>query len=228
MSDIDDFTKRQAASSVSFNPAVRKKVQRCSLFRTIADDTWKNADGSPFFLVGTSLTGKTVGILGMGRIGLATAKRLSGFEVGKIIYNGKHEKPEAEAYEFVSFDQLLAESDVLIVTSALNEETREIINWEAFKKMKKSAFLINTSRGGLVQQDDLVKALKEGEIAGAGLDVMTPEPLPPSHDLVKLPNACLTPHIGTSTRETRVTMINLVVDNLLAGLEDRPMPARLC
>ena len=85
-----------------------------------------------------------------------------------------------------------------------------------------------TLSGGLIQQDDLIEALKQGEIAGAGLDVMTPEPIAPDHELVKMPNVVLTPHIGTSTRETRLEMINLVVDNILAGLQDKPLPTRLC
>jgi glyoxylate/hydroxypyruvate reductase len=87
---------------------------------------------------------------------------------------------------------------------------------------------ITTFRGGVINQDDLIEALKNGDIAGAGLDVMTPEPLPPTHELTKMPNVVLTPHIATSTKETRLVMINLVVDNILAGLKDQPMPTRLC
>ena len=136
--------------------------------------------------------------------------------------------PEYLQFQYVDFEQLLAESDVIIVTAAYNEKTKEIFNREAFKKMKKTAFIINNARGGLIQQEDLVEALKEGEIGGAGLDVMTPEPIAPDHELVKLPNVVLTPHIGTSTRETRLEMINLVVDNILAGLQGKPMPTRLC
>ena len=172
--------------------------------------------------------------MGLGRIGLAVAKRFSGFEIGKIIYTATKPKPEILLgpeylqFQFVDFEQLLAESDVIIVTAAYNEKTKEIFNREAFKKMKKTAFIINNARGGLIQQKDLVQALKEGEICGAGLDVMTPEPIAPDHELVNLPNVVLTPHMGTSTRETRLEMINLVVDNILAALQGKPMPTRLC
>ena len=187
--------------------------------------------------------------MGLGRIGLAVAKRFSGFEIGKIIYTATKAKPEAGHLEHVTFEKLLADSDVIVITCAFNEQTKEIFNKDAFKKMKNTAFIINNARGGIIQQDDLVEALKQGEIAGkcsilsfrhifffnfelfnigAGLDVMTPEPIAPNHELVKMPNVVLTPHIGTSTRETRLEMIHLVVDNILAGLQDKPMPTRLC
>lgn len=198
--------------------------------QTIVQDTWKNANASPFWLVGTCLAGKTVGIMGLGRIGYATAKRFNAFDVKKIIYTASKEKDEAKAIgaEFVTFDKLLTEADIIIVTAAFNEATKGIFNRDAFNKMKNTAFIVNTSRGGLINQDDLVEALKAGKIAGAALDVMTPEPLPPNHELLGLPNAFLTPHIGSSTKETRLKMINLAVDNLLQGLNDQPMPARLC
>lgn len=168
--------------------------------------------------------------MGLGRIGFATAKRLQAFDVQKIIYTASKEKEEAKAIgaEYVNFDQLLTNADIIIVTAAFNDSTRGIFNSAAFDKMKKTAFIVNTSRGGLINQEDLVEALKKGQIQGAALDVMTPEPLPPDHELLTLPNAFLTPHIASSTRETRLKMINLAVDNLLNGLNDQPMPARLC
>ena len=114
-------------------------------------------------MVGSTLSGKTVGIMGLGRIGLATAKRIAAFEPGRIIYTATKQKIEAEAMlnvEFVSFEQLLADSDVILINSALTKDTEGIFNSVAFKRMKKSAIIINTSRGGLINQDDLVQALK--------------------------------------------------------------------
>ena len=196
---------------------------------SIVDDTWKNANASPFWLVGSCLADKTIGIMGLGRIGLATAKRLKAFEPKKIIYTATKIKDEANGLaEMVSFEELLTQSDIIIITASFNESTKGIFNKDAFAKMKNTAFIINTSRGGLINQDDLIQALKDGTIAGAGLDVMTPEPIPPNHELVQMPNVFLTPHIASSTRETRLKMINLVVDNILAGLNGEPMPTRLC
>jgi len=199
------------------------------LVGTIVDDTWKNMKSGPFTMVGTSLGGKTIGIMGLGRIGFATAKRFKAFDTN-VIYSSRTEKEEGNSIgaKFVDFNQLLKEADIIIITSSLNEDTKGIFNNDTFKTMKNTAFIINTARGGLINQDDLIQALKTGEIAGAALDVMTPEPLPADHELVKLPNVFLTPHIGSSTRETRLKMINLAVDNILTGLQDKPMPTRLC
>ena len=129
---------------------------------TIYEDTWKNANASPFWLAGTCLNGKTIGIMGLGRIGFATAKRFKAFEVDKILYTATKEKEEAKEIgaEFVSFDKLLCDSDIIVVTAAFNQSTKGIFNKDAFAKMKKTAFIINTSRGGLINQPDLIEALK--------------------------------------------------------------------
>ena len=127
------------------------------------------SSASPFEMVGTNLKGKTIGIMGLGRIGLAVAKRFSGFEIGKIIYTATKPKPEAGHLEHVTFEKLLADSDVIIITCAFNEQTKGIFNMDAFKKMKNTAFIVNNARGGIIQQDDLVEALKKGEIAGKKL-----------------------------------------------------------
>ncbi len=161
---------------------VKEQVQ------TIVQDTWKNANASPFWMVGTCLAGKTVGIMGLGRIGLATAKRFQvrnsinfqqkifkllknvchfkAFEAGKVIYTATKEKEEGKAIgaEFVSFEKLLTDSDIIVITAAFNESTKGSFDKCAFAQMKSSAFLINTSRGGLVNQDDLIDALKTGQI----------------------------------------------------------------
>ena len=115
----------------------------------------------PFTLVGTSLTGKTIGIMGLGRIGFATAKRFKAFDT-EIIYSSRTEKEEGKSIgaKFVTFDKLLTDSDIIIITSSFNDDTKGIFNKEAFEKMKTTAFIVNTSRGGLINQPDLIEALK--------------------------------------------------------------------
>ncbi|PSN52130.1 hypothetical protein C0J52_04322 [Blattella germanica] len=142
------------------------------------DNTWE-----PFrvqWLLGQDLRGSTVGLVGFGGIGQAIAKRLIPFEVEKIIYSGHSPKPEAKEFgaEFVSFEELLRQSDFIIIVCPLNEETKEMFNDQAFDKMKSNAILINVARG----------ALEQKKIWAAGLDVMTPEPLPTDSPLLKLPN----------------------------------------
>ncbi|MCL4130839.1 UNVERIFIED_CONTAM: hypothetical protein GTU68_026115, partial [Idotea baltica] len=151
---------------------------------------WGKCAWSPLWMTGWGLANSTVGIFGLGRIGLGVLQRLKGFNVARFIYNSRSKKKEGEELgaEFVSFDDLLKESDFVIITAAMSSETKEIFNAEAFAKMKSSALLVNTSRGGLVDQDALVAALKGGQIRAAGLDVMTPEPLPPTHPLINTPN----------------------------------------
>ena len=112
-------------------------------------------------MVGTCLGGKTIGIMGLGRIGFATEKRFKAFDT-EVIYTSRNEKEEGKSIgaKFVQFDQLLKDADIIIITSSLNEDTKGMFNKEAFEKMKKTAFVVNTSRGGLIVQDDLIDALK--------------------------------------------------------------------
>lgn len=120
------------------------------------------------------------------------AKRLKSFDVVKLLYTGPREKPEAKKLEaeYTSLHALVRHSDFLFLTCPLNSETRNLINESVFGVMKKSAILVNVSRGEVVNQEHLIKALKEGTIFAAGLDVMTPEPLPAGHELMDLPNCC--------------------------------------
>ena len=136
------------------------------------------------------IKGSTVGIVGFGGIGQSIAKRLSGFEVGRFIYTGHGEKPESKKFnaEFVSFDDLLRQSDFIFIACPLNNETTNMFDSEAFSKMKSTSVLVNVARGAIVDQNALINALQNRQILGAGLDVMTPEPLPASHPLMKLPN----------------------------------------
>lgn len=196
----------------------------------ILNGGWKKSVWSPLWMNGWGLLGSTVGIFGLGRIGQGVLRRLQGFGVKRFIYSGHFPRKEGEEMgaEYVSFDNLLAESDFIIVTCALNDETREIFDDKAFAKMKNSAIIVNTSRGGVIHQDALIKALKTKQIRAAGLDVMVPEPLPTDHELITLPNCTLIPHIGSAEATTREAMATLTATNIVAGLEGHPMPAALC
>lgn len=183
--------------------------------------TWK-----PEWMAGYDVFGSTVGIVGLGRIGTAVAKRLTGFDCRLLYYSPEPTPESAEQVgaEYVSFDTLLAESDFVTIHAPLSEETRHMFNAEAFRKMKRTAILINTSRGGTVDQDALYDALRNGEIAAAGLDVTTPEPLPPDHPLLQLPNCVVLPHIASASYATRAKMALLAAENALAGAKGNPLP----
>lgn len=186
--------------------------------------TWK-----PLWLCGYGLSGSTVGIIGLGRIGLAIAQRLKPFGVRRLLYSGRSEKPQAAQVnaEFVAMDQLLSESDFIVVSCALTPETQGLCDKTFFSKMKNTAVFVNTSRGAVVNQEDLCEALQNGVIASAGLDVTTPEPLPTDHPLLKLNNCVVLPHIGSATYSTRGVMSSLAARNLLAGLHGDQMPSEL-
>ncbi len=173
----------------------------------------------PMMLLGFEITGKTLGIIGMGRIGRAVAQRAKGFRM-RIIYYDKYRLPEEMekelGAEYVDLETLLREADVISIHTPLTPETYHMIGEEQLKKMKKTAYLINTSRGKVIDTDALVKALKEKWIAGAALDVFEEEPISPDHPLTKLDNVVLTPHIGSATWETRTRMADIVAENLIA------------
>jgi glyoxylate reductase len=143
----------------------------------------------------------------------------------KIIYhNRKHvakTKEKSLDAKYVSFEKLITESDFLSIHVPHTKETDRLFNMKIFKKMKKSSFLINTSRGKVVNEKDLAIALKKRIIAGAGLDVFEKEPIKKNHPLVKLPNIVLAPHIGSSTKETRIKMAEITVKNLNLGINGK-------
>lgn len=176
--------------------------------------------------LGIPIDGKTLGIIGMGRIGRALAKRALACNMN-IIYHNRHrldtEYEESLNARYVSKEELLAQSDFVSVNAPYMPETYHIIGEKELKQMKPSAVLINTSRGPLVDEHALVKALKDGTIHGAGLDVFEfgDHPLP---ELLELDNVVLTPHIGTQTYETRVIMAQTVCNNVIGFIEgDRPI-----
>ena len=180
---------------------------------------------SPMGWVGPSLYDSTVGLVGMGRIGLAVARRLTGFGV-RILYHNRHVHPQAAQVgaTLVDLDTLLAESDFVSLHCPYTPETHHLIDAAALARMKPSATLINTARGGVVDQDALMDALRSGQIRAAGLDVTTPEPLPATHPLLSLPNVVVLPHIGSAGQRARSKMAEMTVQNLLAGLAGEPLP----
>lgn len=183
--------------------------------------TWK-----PEWMAGQDLFESTVGIIGLGRIGAAVAKRLTGFDC-RLLYHDVHPVPHIAAplgATFVDMDTLLAESDFITLHTQLTEQTRNFMNADAFRKMKKNAILINTSRGGVVDQEALYTALVNGDIAAAGLDVTIPEPLPPDHKLLQLPNCVVLPHIASASVATRAKMAVIAAENIIAGVSSRPLP----
>ena len=177
--------------------------------------------------LGIELQYKTLGIFGLGRIGFEMAKRCRGAYNMNIIYHNRsrnlHAENELQATK-VSFDELLSQSDVLSVHTALTPETKGKFDYSAFSKMKSNCIFINTARGGMHQQDDLVKALNEGLIWGAGLDVTNPEPMPPDDPLLLMPNVTVLPHIGSATVEARNGMARIAAENAIAGLKGERLP----
>lgn len=183
---------------------------------------WKQGIGPDWF--GIDVHHKTLGIIGMGRIGLALAQRAHfGFGM-PILYNARRHHAEAEERfqaRYCDIDILLQESDYVCVVLPLTDETHHMIGAEQFKKMKSSAIFINAGRGPVVDEQALIEALKSGEIHAAGLDVFEQEPLPADSPLLSLPNVVALPHIGSATHETRYNMAACAVDNLIDALNGK-------
>jgi glyoxylate reductase len=184
--------------------------------RIVRGGAWP--EWSPGFLLGTDVHGATLGIVGMGRIGNAVAARAQGFDM-TVIHTGRTDG--------MPLDDLLRRADFVSLHVPLTPETRGMIGAEALRAMQPSAILINTARGPIVDTDALVAGLEAGEIAGCGLDVTDPEPLPADHPLLRAPGATITPHTGSASRQAREAMAELAVDNLLAALDGNPMPAQV-
>jgi glyoxylate reductase len=179
------------------------------------------------YLLGSPVWGKTIGLVGGGGlIGKAVARRAQGFAM-RVLYWAPRRKPEHEEREagltYVPLDQLLRESDFVSLHSPLNTETRHQIGARELKLMKKTAYLINTARGAIVDEAALIRALTKREIAGAGLDVFEYEPKV-GKELRKLPNIVFTPHLGSAVTEAREAMAHLVADNIFAFLDGKKLP----
>ncbi|MFC2137560.1 2-hydroxyacid dehydrogenase [Bacteroidota bacterium] len=177
--------------------------------------------------LGIELKNKTLGIFGLGRIGMEMAKRCKGAYNMKIIYHDLSRNPKGEQElnaEYVDFDTLLSQSDVISVHCSLNSETKEIFNKKAFGKMKLTSIFINTSRGMVHNEIDLIDALNAGNIWGAGLDVTNPEPMQSDNPLLQMENVSIVPHIGSATVEARNAMAILAAENIIEYYQNKRVP----
>ena len=229
--DIPEATKRGVL--VGYTPGVLAKSTADLAFalllavarRVVESDKWVREGNwkishHPMFWLGSEVNGSTLGILGLGGIGMETAKRALGFDM-KVLYHSRTRKRELEkeyGLKYASFKRVLTESDFLSIHVPLTPETTRFIGEKQLKTMKKSAILVNLSRGAVVDTDAVYKALTEGWIAGAGLDVFDPEPVPPEHPILGLDNVVVLPHIGSASNRSRREMHLLAARNLLAGL----------
>jgi glyoxylate reductase len=191
--------------------------------RIIRNGKWRQIYGA-YDYVGTDLQGKILGIFGLGRIGSTLARRAKSFDM-KIIYHNRKpvskNKEKLLGVKYVTLDKLITQSDVISIHVPHTKETNQLFDMKIFKKMKKSAFLINTARGKIVNEKDLITALNKKIIAGAALDVYELEPISKKHPFTKIQNIVLAPHIGSSTEETRVKMAEITIKNLNLGMNGK-------
>src|SRR5438445_697892 len=188
--------------------------------RLIRNNKWKAIFG-PYEFLGTDLYGKTLGIFGMGRIGKAVAKRARGFEMNITYHSRKKLSAKEEKsleVRFCTLNDFLKKREVVSIHTPHTKETNEIVNLKLFRKMKKTAFLVNTARGKIINERDLVFALKKKMIWGAGLDVFSREPISANHPFAKMENVVIMPHSGSSTVGTRRKMAEICVKNLILSL----------
>lgn len=216
----------EATADLAFALLIAAARHVVSGHQYVAQGSWKTWE--PLGHIGQDLHGKTIGIVGMGRIGYAMAKKCHrGWDM-QVLYHARHPNEAAErelGARQVDFETLLETSDFVSVHADLNPTTQGMFNAAAFAKMKPTAVFINTARGPLHVQADLYQALKSGEIFAAGLDVTDPEPMSKDDPLLTLPNAVVLPHIGSGTVSSRNAMADLCAENLLLGLQEKPLKA---
>jgi lactate dehydrogenase-like 2-hydroxyacid dehydrogenase len=198
--------------------AVARRIVEADRF--VREGRWRTWD--PGGLLGRDIHGATLGIVGMGTIGRAVARRAAGFEM-RLLFTSPSASDEPGATR-VSLDRLLNESDFVSLHCALTPETHHLIGERELRLMKRSAILVNTSRGPVVDQPALARALREGLIAGAGVDVTEVEPIPDDDPLLTASNCVVLPHIGSASVETRERMAEMAVENLLAGIRGDRLP----
>lgn len=191
----------------------------------LANETTQKGEWNRKKYVGVELRGKTLGVVGLGRIGAGVAKRAQAFEMEVIGYDPYVTKERAEAMgiELVTLDEIVTRSDFITVHMPLTAETRNMFNKENMARMKKGVRLINCARGGIINEEDLAQAVKEGIVAGAAIDVYTSEPIPADFPLIGLPGVVLTPHLGASTVEAQVGVSLDVAEGICAALKGEPV-----
>jgi len=207
----------EATADVAFGLMINVSRKMFYNHKLILRGEWKQFE--PLKNLGFELTGKTLGIFGLGRIGSIMAQRCKGAYGMNVIYHNRNRNLEAEKEtnaRYVDFDTLLRESDILSIHSALTPETAGLFNKHVFSKMKRTAVFINTARGGVHNETDLIEALQNGTIWGAGLDVTNPEPMQANNPLLQMPNVAVLPHIGSATLEARTGMARLAAENIIS------------
>lgn len=215
----DVLTESVAELAFTLVAAASRRVMENAEF--VKSGQWEQR---PSNIKGKDLSRCTLGIIGMGNIGVSISRRARAFGM-TVIYNNRKPRPDEKLYmvEYRDRDTLYAESDVVLVVTPLTPETYHMIDKEAFKKMKKEALFVNVGRGKIVDTDALVWALNEGEIDYAALDVTDPEPLPADHPLLKTGKVLVVPHIASFTDRTRRDMAMLTADNLILGVQGKPL-----
>ncbi|HSG57235.1 MAG TPA: D-glycerate dehydrogenase, partial [Paracoccaceae bacterium] len=191
--------------------------------RFVRQGHWRRENAwAPDFFTGKDVSGATLGIVGLGAIGRAVARRAAAFGMEILAWN--RSDVTAPGVETVTLDELLLRSDFVSIHTALAEDTRNLINAERIATMKPGAVLVNTARGGIVDEEALAAALGQGHLYAAGIDVYAQEPVNEDNPLLHLPNVVLAPHMGSATTLTRARMADLAVDNVIAALRGEPMP----
>ena len=214
-----------ATADVAFGLMIATSRKMFYMHKKITKGEW--AYFRPKADLGIELKNKTLGIFGMGRIGMQMAARCRGAYNMEVIYCNRKPNDEAEKIlgaTYVNFEKLLQDSDVLSVHCTLNNETRNVFNKNAFTKMKPGSIFINTARGGIHNENDLVEALNTGTIWGAGLDVTNPEPMNPANPLLSMPNVAILPHIGSATVDARNEMSRLAAVNIIEFYKHNNIP----
>ncbi len=214
-----------ATADIAFGLILATARKMCYMHKRIIEDQWKFF--RPQANLGQELKNKTLGVFGLGTIGMELAKRCKGAYNMDVIYCNRSTNATAESElnaKRVDFDELLQESDVISLHCALTDETRNKFDKEAFNKMKETAIFINTSRGGVHNETDLIEALKMGRIWGAGLDVTNPEPMKKDNPLLFMENVAVTPHIGSATIDARNRMSKYAAENIIACYRGDKIP----
>jgi glyoxylate reductase len=204
--------------------SARRIVEGADYVRAGNWKTW-----GPMLLLGVDVHHATLGLLGLGRIGVEMAKRARGFDMNVIYYDvfRREDMEQQFGLTYAPMEDVLKQADFVSIHTPLTPETHHLMNRQRFALMKPNAVLINTSRGPVVDSDALLEALQSGQIAGAGLDVTEPEPLPADSPLAHLPNCLVVPHIASASRVTRGKMADIAARNLIAGLQGEELPCGL-
>lgn len=209
-----------ADTAMALMLAAARRVPEADRFVRQGNWTAGNA-WSPDFFIGKDLSGATLGLIGLGAIGQAVARRAAGF--GMQVLGWNRSRRDLPGVTQVGLDELLARSDFVSVHVALTADTRNLLNAERIGSMKQDAVLVNTARGGIVDEQALAAALSCGHLYAAGMDVFEDEPVAPDNPLLSLPNVVVTPHIGSASKLTRARMADIAVDNAIAALRGEPM-----